>query len=184
MIERVIRVVNEQIKGQTTALQKELKVVTKATNAVKLIAELELFYENKQTMITEQTGNEEERLNELLDEWKRAEKNVRLYSESVHKKSAEEREKQLTVKQEQEIQIETISINDVIKKLDHAVSYLRHEKSFDRMTAQLMQRAKRLKEKIIRLLYLVRLAQEIFVCQCVVRRKCFACFSESNDSSD
>src|SRR5690606_31278560 len=102
--------------------------------------------ETKLECIEIPTGNEDKSLEKLQQQWEMLENDINIFqgnyaqshtvSEKVYmKQSAPEGEDDGGIPPQK----------DVIRKLDLAVSYLSKEKGFERMTAQLQQKAGRLK---------------------------------------
>ncbi|MBS4222149.1 dynamin family protein [Lederbergia citrea] len=145
--ETVILVLKMQVENEMSTIQAELNQTVKAANALRSLIELEKTYEEKATRITSPTGNERGLLQGLQADWEIAQQDVQFYTrESVQPAEmspviADE------IKQPNTNSEAIIDIQEMIKKLERAISHLKEEKGFKRITAQLAEKASRLKER-------------------------------------
>ncbi|MFS0645839.1 dynamin family protein [Siminovitchia sp. 179-K 8D1 HS] len=138
--------IEKKAEKEINSLHKELKQVKEITSALAKAAEIEKEFEQKAAVVTKPTGNEEERLTNMISEWKTLERNVTVYDET--RSMPDKRKKQTRqneCKQEREA-IPAFSFDESITKIEKAATLLSKEKSFQRIAEQLRKKVDRLKE--------------------------------------
>lgn len=144
--ELIAAAIEEKAKNELLSVEEAAADVEKVAKAIEELERLNKDCETKLECIEIPTGNEDKSLEKLQQQWEMLENDINIFqgnyaqshtvSEKVYmKQSAPEGEDDGGIPPQK----------DVIRKLDLAVSYLSKEKGFERMTAQLQQKAGRLK---------------------------------------
>ncbi len=147
--EQVTKAIARSNEAEIKEKEAQLLKTKKVADACRQLASIEKQYEEMLERIHLPTENEEHILEQVIAEWDQLENKVIVYSEEKMKKQAVETTNDLTVERiaEEKLEENSLSIDHTIKKLDQAISYLADERSFQRITEQLVQKSTTLKEK-------------------------------------
>lgn len=135
----------KRAEKEMSSLLQQLKQVKEMTDALGKAAEIEKEFDQKADIITEPTGTEEERLTEMISEWKSLEQQVEVFDESRHILENEQEHKEEIVGGHETTATLTAPVDDTLVKMEQAALLLAKEKQFHRITEQLRQKVNRLK---------------------------------------
>ncbi|GIN70110.1 GTPase [Bacillus sp. J14TS2] len=146
-LEPVITHGQEKMTNTLEKLDEQLIAISKASRAKRQLDQLEDLYTKMKQEITVLTGTEENTLQKLREQWKKAAENFTIYQEDEHEESVKKDSGTNVPTHTDETQVSILESSQVIQQLERMVQLLQEDHYFKRIRSQLQDKVKTLTER-------------------------------------